>query len=70
MTPLPSLKTRIAAQLQRLRRPTRRELAWALAAVPALFLLYLLALIPFTPGISDIRKARFEQPAQVISADG
>ena len=38
--------------------------------MPALLLLYLLALIPFTPGISDIRKARFEQPAQVLSADG
>src|SRR5450830_2145142 len=53
-----------------LRRPTRRELVWALAAVPALLLLYLLALIPFTPGISDIRKAKLEQPAQVLSADG
>src|SRR5450830_407140 len=53
-----------------LRRPTRRELVWALAAVPALLLLYLLALIPFTPGISDIRKAKLEQPAQVLSGDG
>ena len=41
-----------------------------LAGVPALFLLYALVLIPFTPGISDIRKARFEQPAQVLSSDG
>ncbi|WP_068834043.1 penicillin-binding protein 1A, partial [Polaromonas jejuensis] len=53
-----------------IRRPTRRELAWALAAVPALCLLYLLLLIPFTPSISDIRKAKTEQPAQVLSADG
>lgn len=41
-----------------------------LAALPALLLLYLLLLIPFTPGISDIRKAKSEQPAQVLSADG
>ncbi|MDO8448613.1 MAG: transglycosylase domain-containing protein [Rhodoferax sp.] len=64
------LKTLAADQLRRLRRPTRREAAWALAAVPALLLLYVLALIPFTPSISDIRKARQEQPAQVLSADG
>jgi penicillin-binding protein 1A len=70
VTPLSPLKTRITARLDRLRRPTRRELAWALAAVPALFLLYLLVLIPFTPSISDIRKARFEQPTQVLSVDG
>jgi penicillin-binding protein 1A len=64
------LKPLLAGPLRRLRRPTRRELAWALAAVPALFLLYLLVLIPFTPAISDIRKARLEQPAQILSADG
>ncbi|HEX5371718.1 MAG TPA: transglycosylase domain-containing protein [Aquabacterium sp.] len=43
---------------------------WALAALPVLLLLYTLALIPFTPGISDIRKAKLEQPAQVLSSDG
>ena len=64
------LKILAVAQLKRLRRPTRRELVWVLAGVPALFLLYVLALIPFTPGISDIRKAKFEQPAQVLSSDG
>jgi len=70
MIHLSQLKPLVAERLRRLRRPTRRELAWALAAVPALFLLYVLALIPFTPGISDIRKAKLEQPAQVLSADG
>uniref|UniRef100_UPI0010F84DD2 penicillin-binding protein 1A n=1 Tax=Ramlibacter sp. 2FC TaxID=2502188 RepID=UPI0010F84DD2 len=49
---------------------SRRGLARVLLAVPALFLLYALVLIPFTPGISDIRKAKSEQPAQVLSADG
>ncbi|MCC8391473.1 transglycosylase domain-containing protein [Paraburkholderia sp. MMS20-SJTR3] len=53
-----------------LRHPTRRTFAWGLAALPALFLLYVLLLIPFTPGIGDIRKAKVEQPAQILSADG
>ncbi len=38
--------------------------------VPALLALYVLALVPLTPSISDIRKARMEQPAQVMSEDG
>jgi penicillin-binding protein 1A len=38
--------------------------------VPALLLLYVLLLIPFTPGIGDLRKAKIEQPAQIYSADG
>lgn len=42
---------------------------WALA-LPAAGMLYVLLLIPFTPSISDIRKARLEQPAQVLTADG
>ena len=67
---LPQLQSLLADCLDRLRRPTRRGIAWVLAAVPALFLLYALLLIPFTPSISDIRKARLEQPAQVLSADG
>ncbi|WP_019450622.1 transglycosylase domain-containing protein [Cupriavidus sp. BIS7] len=71
---LDSIKTFIAPRLlqlrQRLRRPTRREALLAVAAIPALVLLYILLLIPFTPGISDIRKAKSEQPAQVLSADG
>ena len=41
-----------------------------LAALPALLLLYVLLLIPFTPGIGDLRKAKIEQPAQIYSADG
>ncbi|OLL31314.1 penicillin-binding protein [Burkholderia sp. SRS-W-2-2016] len=53
-----------------LRHPTRRTFAWGLAALPALFLLYVLLLIPFTPSIGDIRKAKVEQPAQILSADG
>ena len=64
------IKPLVADGLHRLRHPTRRGVAWTLAAVPALFLLYVLALIPFTPSINDIRKAKVEQPAQVLSSDG
>lgn len=61
---------RLAPLLARLRRPTRRGVVLAVAAGPAAILLYSLILIPFTPGIRDIRKARLEQPARVLSADG
>ncbi|RQR51143.1 penicillin-binding protein [Burkholderia sp. Bp9125] len=64
------VKRLLAVAWFRLRHPTRRGVVLAVAAVPALFLLYVLALIPFTPGIGDIRKARVDQPAQVLSADG
>ncbi|MBP3981456.1 transglycosylase domain-containing protein [Acidovorax sp. JG5] len=57
-----------------LRRPERlvslHSLAWLLAALPLALLLYAVALVPFTPGISDIRKAKSELPAQLMSADG
>ncbi|HEY2022646.1 penicillin-binding protein 1A [Paraburkholderia sp.] len=60
----------IAQASWHLRHPTRRTFAWGLAALPALFVLYVLLLIPFTPSIGDIRKAKIEQPAQILSADG
>ncbi|HZZ11098.1 MAG TPA: transglycosylase domain-containing protein [Paraburkholderia sp.] len=56
--------------LNHLRHPTRRGVLRTCAAIPALFVLYVLILIPFTPGIGDIRKAKIEQPAQILSADG
>ena len=56
--------------LRRLRHPTRRGIALTLAALLAFFLLYVLALVPFTPGIGDIRKARVDRPAVIVSADG
>ncbi len=67
---LSQVKLLAADWLGRLRRPSRRTVLLALAAVPALVVLYALVLVPFTPGISDIRKAKSEQPAQVLSADG
>ncbi|WP_250467760.1 transglycosylase domain-containing protein [Caballeronia sp. GAFFF2] len=41
-----------------------------LLLLPALFVLYVLVLIPFTPGIRDLRRAKVDQPAQIYSADG
>jgi penicillin-binding protein 1A len=44
---------------------------WTVATALALLpVVYVLAWIPFTPGISDIRKAKAEQPTVVLSADG
>ena len=60
----------LAVALFHLRHPTRRGVALAAAALPALFLLYVLVLIPFTPSIGDIRMARVDEPAQIMSADG
>ena len=51
-------------------RPLRRALMWGALAVPAAVLVYTLVLIPFTPSISDIRKAKSELPAQLMSVDG
>ena len=59
-----------AGALHRLRHPTRRGVALTLAAIPMLGLLVLLAFVPFTPSIGDIRKARIDRPARVLSADG
>lgn len=64
---------RIQALGGRLGPAWRRLAAWRwqwLVALPAAGGLYVLLLIPFTPSISDIRKAKLEQPAQVLTADG
>ena len=55
---------------RRLRHPTPRGIAIALSAGPAALLAYAVILIPFTPSISDIRKATTERPAQILFADG
>ena len=68
--PLDQINRFVVKVLAHLRHPTRRSVAYFFAAVPALLLLYVLVLIPLTPGISDIRKAKSEQPTQVLSADG
>ncbi|MDQ3060991.1 MAG: transglycosylase domain-containing protein [Pseudomonadota bacterium] len=55
---------------ERLRHPGWRGIAWALAALPLLLLLYTLILIPFTPSIGDLRKAKSEVPSVLLASDG
>ena len=55
---------------QYLRHPTLRGFAWGVAAIPVFLLLYVLVLIPFTPSIADLRKAKTAKPSVVVSADG
>jgi penicillin-binding protein 1A len=50
----------------RLKRYARR----AAIAAPALLLLYVLVLIPFTPSVADLRRAKSATPSVVMSADG
>ncbi len=42
----------------------------AALVLPALGLLYVLVLIPFTPGIGDLRKAKAEAPSMLLASDG
>ncbi|MBK5205400.1 MAG: hypothetical protein JJD98_08325, partial [Polaromonas sp.] len=65
---LARVKPLAAEMLGRLRHPTRRGALLSLAALPVLLLLYVLVLIPFTPSIGDLRKAKSEKPATVLSA--
>ncbi len=65
-----SLRRWGAALASAIRHPTLRGLAWGLAALPVVLLLYVLALIPFTPSIDDLRKAKAAKPSVVLSADG
>ncbi|WP_317203651.1 penicillin-binding protein 1A [Janthinobacterium sp.] len=43
---------------------------WGAGALLAALLLYVLVLIPFTPGIRDLRQARSAQATTLVSADG
>jgi penicillin-binding protein 1A len=71
MKMLPDRFKQFAASIpDRLRHPTLRGVAWGLAAIPVLLLFYVLVLIPFTPSISDLRKAKTAKPSVVMSADG
>ncbi|HRM48968.1 MAG TPA: transglycosylase domain-containing protein [Alicycliphilus sp.] len=70
-----SLRARTAGLCAALvRRPdswlSAHGLLWLLAVLALAVVLYVLALIPFTPAISDIRKAKSDQPAQLVSSDG
>lgn len=67
---LQSTLDRLRPLLARLRRPTRRELGRGALGLGLAFVAYVLVLIPFTPGIRDIRKAKVDEPARVLSVDG
>jgi penicillin-binding protein 1A len=58
-----------ADRLGRLGALTRAHPLRASLVVPGLLLLYVLALLPFTPSISDLRKAKSEVPSVVMSVD-
>jgi penicillin-binding protein 1A len=60
---------RAVAQGRRAAGLARRHPVRAALLLPALCLLYVLVLVPFTPSTADIRKSRREAPARVISAD-
>ena len=49
---------------------TAKGLALLGALAVTLLSVYTIALIPFTPSIADIRKAKIDQPSVLISADG
>ncbi|MGE8317200.1 MAG: penicillin-binding protein 1A [Comamonas sp.] len=55
---------------QWLRGRSKKQWLLAVAALPVALLLYVLVLIPLTPSISDIKKAKLEAPTQLLSADG
>ncbi|MEO8655572.1 MAG: transglycosylase domain-containing protein, partial [Ramlibacter sp.] len=59
-----------ADQFGRLRSAVKRHPVRSALALPALALLYVLVLIPLTPGTGDLRRAKTEVPARVMSADG
>jgi penicillin-binding protein 1A len=43
---------------------------WSFAALLVLLLVYILFLIPLTPGIDDLKQARVAKPTVILSADG
>ncbi|MDP1999942.1 MAG: transglycosylase domain-containing protein, partial [Rhodoferax sp.] len=57
-------------QSRRLLLVVRRHPVYAALLLPALMLLYVLLLIPFTPGIGDLRKAKSEAPSVLLATDG
>lgn len=66
----PRLRAVAATIPGRLRSLTKRDVALALAAIPAMLLLYTVLLLPFTPSISDLLKAKTAKPSVLVSVDG
>ncbi|WP_309681097.1 transglycosylase domain-containing protein [Polaromonas sp.] len=59
-----------SGQFRRLLGVIKRHPVRAALVLPALMLLYVLALMPFTPGIGDLRKAKSETPSVLLASDG
>ncbi len=57
-------------RFRRLSAVVRRHPVRVALAIPALMLMYVLALIPFTPSIGDLRKAKYATPSVLLSHDG
>ena len=57
-------------QLRQAAAAARRHPVRAALLVPVLLLVYVLVLVPFTPSISDLRRARDEAPSVLLSTDG
>src|SRR5688572_10996328 len=71
MTPAATRAVSLAGeQFRRARDAARRHPVRTALLLPALLLLYVLVLIPFTPSVSDLRRAKSEVPARVLSSDG
>ena len=71
MPPFPQRATAfVVEQWRHLTAAVRRHPVRAVLALPTLLIVYVLAHVPFTPGIGDLRKARSETPSVVMSADG
>lgn len=71
MTPaLHRAATFATEQARRLMGAVRRHPVRAALVLPVLMLLYVLVLIPFTPGIGDLRKAKSEAPSVLLASDG
>ena len=67
---LSALKALAAAQFHRLVGLIKRHPVRSALLLPGLVLLYVLAMIPFTPGIGDLRKAKSEVPSVLLASNG
>ncbi|MFN4118126.1 penicillin-binding protein 1A [Acidovorax sp.] len=65
-----ALLRRVAGWFAWIPRPLRWAMFFTVLAVPTALLVYALTLVPTTPSIGDIRKAKNEMPAQIMSVDG
>ena len=71
MTPaLQRIATFASGQFHRLIALIKQYPVRAVLVLPALMLLYVLVLIPFTPGIGGLRKAKSEVPSVLLASNG